>query len=559
MDLVIYEENKLLVLDALNDGDFEYIEAAGMAFETEFFRFIGAKNVISRLAETYPTPRESEQVPMWWYLSSDFSMRLHGTNSFNGYPFVVRVGGLINAFGHQVGRKVRHPDTGDVTLVCNGFNNKNHYDRQTPCDHDFLRKIAKDTDPDELEEWFGGDVVKTFHKHRAFAKEGIFIGDASYLFVPDNPNYEGSVKLLFDEHGHPVGKEDFEKMTDEQKLRCQRKRCYKMVLLLHTNRSLDFFLFVAVKVVPGNRNECPVLYQLVDDFVGAVGKGVMKRLILDRGFVDGERISKCKTDHSVDVLIPIKRKMDIYNDAVALFQQTDVQWRVYEKPEKEPSELPRPRPEAVEKRERTRQEKLKQKKQDNPPATPPPEKTVVGTEVAAINGFESWSSCTVPLSVTAIRDRYADGHEETWFLMDTKKVDDPQEPPRLYHLRTAIEERHRHLKCFSDLCNFTSRALSLVVHQVVFIMLANNLLQYFLFRKHRRDLAKKTPPRIRQELLPSDNVIIVYWKNYYAMFAPLEFAGILVDLNEPARKKISQKCHRLRRDLTEGLKKPRPP
>jgi hypothetical protein len=35
-------------------------------------------------------------------------------------------------------------------------------------------------------------------------------------------------------------------------------------------------------------------------------------------------------------------------------------------------------------------------------------------------------------------------------------------------LRTAIEERHRQLKCYSDLEAFTSRAFSLVAHQVVF-------------------------------------------------------------------------------------------
>jgi len=37
--------------------------------------------------------------------------------------------------------------------------------------------------------WFCDDVVRVFRKQRAFDKEGIFIGDGSYLFVPDNPNY----------------------------------------------------------------------------------------------------------------------------------------------------------------------------------------------------------------------------------------------------------------------------------------------------------------------------------------------------------------------------------
>jgi len=99
-----------------------------------------------------------------------------------------------------------------VTIGCEGFNNKNHYDRQTPCDQDFLHKMAKDSCADRLMRWFGDDVVRVFRKRRAFDKEGIFIGDASYLFVPDNPKYERSVKLLFDEHNHPIGLEQYKKM-----------------------------------------------------------------------------------------------------------------------------------------------------------------------------------------------------------------------------------------------------------------------------------------------------------------------------------------------------------
>jgi hypothetical protein len=39
-----------------------------------------------------------------------------------------------------------------VTLACPGFNDKNRYDRQTPCDQDFLRKLARATDAERLHE-----------------------------------------------------------------------------------------------------------------------------------------------------------------------------------------------------------------------------------------------------------------------------------------------------------------------------------------------------------------------------------------------------------------------
>jgi len=242
MDLVIFEENKPLILQDLGNGEFDYIESASEVYEADFFRFIKAKAILDNLARTYPTPRK------------------------------------------------------------------------------------KDTDADVLMRWFCTEVVRIFRSTRAFDREGIFIGDASYLFVPDNPNYENSVKLFFDQHNHPISSKQYEDMPDAQKAHCQRRRCYKMVTLLHTNRNQDFYFFVAVKVVPGNDHECPILYELVKQFVQTVGKGVMKRLILDRGFLDGQALSICKKEYGIVILIPIRRNMDIYEDAMALLRLPEVDW-----------------------------------------------------------------------------------------------------------------------------------------------------------------------------------------------------------------------------------------
>jgi len=554
MDLVIFENNKPFVLNALENADFDYMEAASEVFEADFFRFIKARSFLDELAQSCPTPRKKEDVPFWFYVASNLSMRLHGVHAFDAFPMVVRAGGMLQAFGPRAGRKVVHPRTGDTTIICEGFNQKNLYDRQSPCDPDFLRKMAKDTDADALMRWFGQDAVRIFHRRRAFDPEGIFIGDASYLFVPDNPRYEHSVKLLFDDHNHPVSKGQYRKMTDDQKSHCQWRRCYKMVTLLHTNAALDFFLFAAVRVVPGNAHECPLLYDLVQEFVEAVGKGVMKRLILDRGFLDGKAISQCKEQYGIDILIPIRRNMDLYTDAMALFQDADTQWVECRDPQQ--GNKP-PRPGVISKREKKRQKTLQQLKQQQVP--PPAEKVRIKKEAATIGEFRSWSSCTVPLTVVANRDHYADGHHEIWFLIDTQLVKSPEQTQQEYHLRISTEERYRQLKCFSDLTHFTSRAFSLVVNQVVFIMLAYNLLQLYLLHRGRKELNQKTLPRICQQLLPSDNHIIVYYQNYYGLFAPFELIGFVVELKEQARKKIAARCRKIGRELKGAMHRPRPP
>ena len=51
------------------------------------------------------------------------------------------------------------------------------------------------------------------------------------------------------------------------------------------------------------------LYELVDEFVENHGRGVMKRLILDRGFLNGEKIGHCKRDLAGDVLIPARKDL----------------------------------------------------------------------------------------------------------------------------------------------------------------------------------------------------------------------------------------------------------
>lgn len=99
----------------------------------------------------------------------------------------------------------------------------------------------------------------------------------------------------------------------------------------------------------------------------------------------------------------------------------------------------------------------------------------------------------------------------------------------------------------------------MVVNQVVFIMLAYNLLQLYLLRQGRKALNKKTPPRIRRQLLPSDQHIIVYWQNYYGLFSPYELIEIIATLGDEARKKLAQKSRRLRRELTDTMTNPRAP
>ena len=558
MDLVLFQYDQDCVLDAFRRGEFDFVDGVSEIEETEFFRYIGAQKILPKLAETYPSPRKKRDVPLWMYIASNLSMRLHGVHSFHAYPYVVRCGGMLNAFGPEVAHKKTHPETGDVTLSCAGFNDKNSYDRQTPCDQDFLRKLARDTRPAQLHHWFNHDVMRVLKQHKAFDSEGIFLGDASYLFVPDNEKYEGSVKLLFDEHNHPV---DSKEVPAEKRLRCQWKRCYKLVSLVHTNRSGDFFLYAAVAVVSGKAHEAPILYGLLDGFMETAGHGVMKRLILDRGFIDGEHIGRCKRDYGIDVLIPLKRKMDVYEDVMGLVRAGRVRFEPYSPPAPKPAVDPKPThvPAEIRRREQARQRTLKQRKESNPPPPLPPDKVLVRSEIGYVADFLTWSSCPVPLSAVVSRETYADEHQQTWVLVDTKKVTAPAATRDEYRFRSGIEERHRQLKCFIDLTDFKSRSFSLIWNQVVFVALAYSLMQLYLRRVSRPELNRHTLPRLRRQLMPTQAVIIIYFSNRFALLSPLEYTGLLLNLPPEAAQKILAKTRRLQRELDQELKLVRPP
>jgi hypothetical protein len=553
---MLYERNDAFVVEAFRSGEFDYLEAVGVVPEADFFRAIASRKILEKLAASYPSPAEKHDVPVWVYVASDLAMRFHGEHHFAAYPYVVRAGGLIEAFGPQMGRKVTHPETGDVSLACEGFNDKNDYDRETPCDQDYLRKMARRTDAGLLQDWYNRDVVGIFKQHHAFDGEGIFIGDGSYLFVPDNDRYEHSSRMLFDEHNHPV---DSQTLTPKQRKQCRWRRCYKLVSLMHTNRAGEFFVYAGLAVLPGKDHECPVLYGLVEQFVAAHGRGVIKRLIVDRGFIDGPSMGRCKKEWGIDVLIPAKSNMDVYVDVVGLARAGGLKFEPWERPAPKVQAVPVHRPENIRRREAKRQRTLLQHKTQGPAMAVDPSKVRIRSEVAVVHQVESFSTCPVPLDVVVNRETYADGHEDYWVLLDTARIRSAVRGRQEYRLRTCIEERHRQLKCFSDLEAFTSRAFNLVVNQVVFVLLTYSLTQWFMLRIGRKELNARTRTRILELLQPTQTVIVLYYRNYVAYLSPLGHQELVLSLDEPARKKILTKTRRLRRSLAQQLQNPRPP
>jgi hypothetical protein len=540
----IIEHHQQSVLEAFRRGEFDQIEIIGQADEKEFFELCFQEKILEALSQEMPTARKKEEVPLWFQLAANLSLKLHLENCFSALERVVRCGGLLGALDPSIASKHLDKESQQWVLQCQGFNDKNQYDRTTPCHHDTLRKAVKDVKAERWMDWFNGSGQEIFQRYGFFDPEGIFIGDGTYLFVPDNPAYEDSVVMWFDEHNHPV---EYEKLTAQERRKVHRERCYKLVSIVHVRG--DSFVYAAMKVVPGNAHECPVLYALVEEFVKRVGKGVMKLLILDRGFVDGRNLSRCKRDWGVEVLIPIKKKMDIWADAWALGEGAD--WRTLALPAPEPKPVPSHRPEMIVRRELKRQKTLAKLKAQKPP--PDPAQVLERTEACAIQGFKSWSECTVPLDVVLMREVYADGHRDQWALMSTGRIVNPAKSKEQYGLRTTIEERHRILKCFHDLSGFSSRCFNVIAAQVVFILLSYTLRQWQLWKLQQEKLAGKTPQLLERQLNVHSQWVVIYHQHAYAQMPLVTFTRELLEMAPEAQAKALTKVRHLEQTLLTPL------
>jgi len=308
-----------------------------------------------------------------------------------------------------------------------------------------------------------------------------------------------------------------------------------------------------MRIVPGNVHECPVLWEMVDEFVSVMGKGVMKDLILDRGFLDGGGIAKVKTEYGIDVTIGVKRNMNVFEDALGLVNLPEVQWESYTRQRSEPP-VPftrhytdAPRPEHIEKREAARQRKLDEQRAagERPPVKEPEQ-----IMMTRIKELTTWPSCSVPLDLVVCRDSEDEALDEAWGILSTAQQESQAVPAgKRYHLRIHIEERHRHLKCFWDLAEFTSPSFALVVNQIIFTALTYSLLQQQILRQARKALNKATKKRLLEELASAPTYITVFTHQYYGMFHNLEYTDMALSVSEEARKKLRVLIKKKKREM----------
>ena len=500
--VILFQENKVEVRRCLKDGRIDYLDLTSWSFQDRFFAFLIEQRFFEWCASSYPTPRERENIPVWFLLGCALQMKLHRTAAFQRLEHILRSGSILTRAKFNLG------------LQEGGFNRKNKKRREVPIDPDTARKFFTDTPAEALEGWYNTGVQKWLRRHRAYAdKEGIFILDPTLIRVPDNPHYRQTALLPLDSEGHYV---EVKKLSAAERKRFQYTRAYQLTMLLHYSRQGEYFIFAGAHLGPGDESGLKVGEALVDHFVAQMGPGVIKLLIMDREFIDGAMISRFKRKYGIDCLVPLKSNMHALIDALGIARVEEVRWVVREEVKDEAGQV------------------------------------MEVEEIAGVGQVESWESCDLPLDVVLVRRRKADGTTKLWALASTCAWKDPREPRKLYTGRTQIEERIDQVKNCWWVGAFTTPDFRADVVHVFFVLLTYSLVQLYLKATHHEELAPKTIESLRQEERLGKDAVIVYAGKYFGVFDLDEYTEILVHLKESARLRLAKWLQQFRRNKIRG-------
>jgi len=67
---MFFERNDALLVKAFRRGESDYLEGEGEISEAHFFRALVERKVLRKLANTYPSPCQKHDVPLWVYLQN---------------------------------------------------------------------------------------------------------------------------------------------------------------------------------------------------------------------------------------------------------------------------------------------------------------------------------------------------------------------------------------------------------------------------------------------------------------------------------------------------------
>lgn len=461
-------EDRAAVLRALRRGDCDGLVPAACQFMDEFAQFL-ADHEILRFFQQFPDGRARRSIGPEFFCNTLLHKALFRLDSLAQIgPILFQSPDVLRRLGFN------------FRQVHEGFY---HGEGQRPFDPEALCDFFARLDTAQLEAHQLQLSAHLVAQCPQLAQTGTAVLDATTITVPP-----GHFK-------RPGG---------------QVKAC---VLGLRTCGRLFPLLWDYTRRGPGEDADITQGKQLLAAATKTWRQGTIKRILVDRGFIDGAWISQLKAD-GIDTIIGLRSDMDQYEDMLALSRWQDAQW----------IEAP-------------------------PPALhhdPLPQR-----HLCPVRDLNLWSACRVPLQGIVIRDTYPD-RVQYQCLVTTDLTLTPRQLHEHNRDRWSIEESFMDLTRYWGLDSLGACRLPVAIAQIHFIFLAYTLLHLFAHQ-----LAQRTDAKAPTPTLAPRREITAYWRGHYAILLPSELVTIILDNYQAWLANREQLIAALR--FCEGQPAPRAP
>ncbi|MBM3301821.1 MAG: transposase, partial [Deltaproteobacteria bacterium] len=222
--------------------------------------------------------------------------------------------------------------------------------------------------------------------------------------------------------------------------------------------------------------------RLMDEAMPILG-GMVKRVIVDRGFISGKWVSDLKQKRSLDMVIRLKSDMILHQDMISLSRHKETKWIWVEPPKYQKGKVPKRR-------------------------------------ICYLSELELWEECKVPLAGIVIQDIYPDKVEYSTVVTTDLEASIIQ----IYEWirsRWAIEEvfmTESRYGCLNQLASCRQSVAAALVH---FSLLAYILVKLFV---REEEIESKA---FRPQIPTSGVEFVAYWKDRYAIIFPSQLIELV--------------------------------
>jgi hypothetical protein len=280
--------NQEKVREALQRGEYDDARLTGWGRLDDLMALAEGLGILKELHQIHPELTRERSIPRWFIHQALFWRTVVGDESLNAMQAgLFRAVGVLRLLGCTA-REIRE-----------GFDPQRNRSEHTPCHVDSLRYSLKQTPVEEF--------YQAFTRCRArWIKAGVIKRQGTYILDATKSEVDGE----YDGAGQMTVVEETVDAPGKRHRRQVVTKGFKLVTLSYLRPTSTLLVVMAYRLRPIQEHEITVSDELSDEVVKAMGAGAIRLLLLDRGFLDGERLGRWHT-RGIDVAVPVKHNMAV--------------------------------------------------------------------------------------------------------------------------------------------------------------------------------------------------------------------------------------------------------